>query len=107
MINVSQDRGRITARVPRSVEDALQEAAELSGATINQFVVQAALEKAKSIIDRERIIKLSANDAALLITMLDQLSKPNLALTQAFERFKNKDNNEQSPGSIKQESRPK
>ena len=104
-MKVSQDRGRITARLPHRVEEVLQQAADLSGATLNQFVVQAALDKANVIIDRERIIKLSVDDAALLVNLLDQPAKPNEALMRAFERFKNKDNNEQSPGSIKQRSR--
>ncbi len=105
MTTYTQDRGRITARVPQSVEDTLKEAADLLGATINQFVVQAALDKANSVIDRERMIKLSANDAAILITMLDQPSKPNDALTLAFKRF-SKVHNEQSPGSVKHEPQP-
>jgi uncharacterized protein (DUF1778 family) len=106
MINAPEDRGRITARVPLPVEAKLKEAAELTGATVNQFLVQAALEKADRIIDRERTIRLTAQDAALLITLLDQPSKPNVALTRAFKRFKNKDDDGKSPGSIKQKTRP-
>lgn len=82
------DRGRITARVPTAVMDTLQEAADLTGATLNQFLVQAALEKAKQIIDREHTIELTRRDAAALLTLLESPVPPNPALTRAFERHK-------------------
>jgi len=93
-MNLNRNRGRITARVPATVENILNEAAELSGATLNHFVVQAALEKAYTIIDRECTIRFSSEDAALLISMLNQSSKPNKALTSAFKRHCNKGKNE-------------
>jgi uncharacterized protein (DUF1778 family) len=94
-MNATEDRGRITARVSLSVEERLKEAAELTGATVNQFLVQAALEKADRIIDRERLITVTREDAAMLIAMLENPSKPNAALTRAFERYRTKAPNEQ------------
>jgi uncharacterized protein (DUF1778 family) len=38
-------------------------AADLTGATLNQFLVQSALEKAESIIEKDKIIYLSNKDA--------------------------------------------
>lgn len=86
----TQDRGRITARVSQPVQERLQEAADLVGATLNQFMVQSALEKADRIIERERIITLSHRDAAMLITMLENPQKPNKTLLKALERYKKK-----------------
>ena len=60
----TEERGRITARVPQTVQDTLQQAAELLGATLNQFVVQAALSEARRVIERDRVIHLSSTDAA-------------------------------------------
>lgn len=48
-------RGRITARVPLAVQEILKTAATLTGATLNQFVVQAALREAERIIEQERV----------------------------------------------------
>ena len=45
---------RIGARVPRDVYDTLNKAAELMGATVNQFLVQSALKEAQSVIEREQ-----------------------------------------------------
>lgn len=44
---------RIGARVPPEVYATLTRAAELLGATVNQFLVQSALKEAQSVIERE------------------------------------------------------
>lgn len=90
MTHAIDERGRITARVSQSVQEKLQAAADLQGATLNQFVVQSALEKAEKIIDRETMISLTRRDAAMLITMLENPSKLNAALSKALGRYKNK-----------------
>ena len=53
---------RIGARVPRDVYATLCRAARLTGATVNQFLVQSALKEARAIIEREEMIRLSARD---------------------------------------------
>jgi uncharacterized protein (DUF1778 family) len=85
------EANRITNRVPQPIALKLQEAADLTGATLNQFMVQVALEKAEKIIEREKNIYSSKNDAAMLINLLDNPSKPNAALLRAFERFKQRE----------------
>jgi|SRR5450830_561833 len=97
-MNVRENSDRITNRVPQTIALKLQEAAELTGATLNQFMVQAALEKAEKIIEKEKTIHFSKNDAAMIINLLDNPSKPNAALVKAFERFKQReiDNGKQS-----------
>lgn len=92
-MNTTQERGRITARVSYPIAEKLQQAADLTGATLNQFMIQAALEKAEKIIDHEKTIRFSLEDAAMLIELLDKPSKPNAALTAAFARYKNKESN--------------
>ena len=56
-------KDRITARVSVDTREQLIEAAAFSGTTLNQFLVQAAIEKAQSIIEKERVIRLSCRDA--------------------------------------------
>ena len=53
---------RISARVPHEVYETLKLAADLSGATVNQFLVQSAIKEAQSVIEREQIIRLSRRD---------------------------------------------
>ena len=89
-MSLVEARGRITARVPLAVQEKLQEAANLVGSTVNQFVIQCALEKAEKIIDRETMIGLTRRDAAMLIELLENPPKPNPALKQALKQYKDK-----------------
>jgi uncharacterized protein (DUF1778 family) len=97
-MSTTETRDRITNRVPQAIAKKLQEAADLSGTTLNQFMVQASLEKAEEIIQREAIIRFSKNDAAMLINMLDNPAQPNAALKRAFERFKQREKEDGNDG---------
>jgi uncharacterized protein (DUF1778 family) len=64
---------RITARVDAATQTLLTRAAALSGMpSMNAFVVNAAVEKAREIIARDQVIKLGDADTAMLIKALDQ-----------------------------------
>jgi uncharacterized protein (DUF1778 family) len=86
-MNEAVERERITARVTSSVAETLNEAASLTGTTLNNFVVQAALKEAHRIIDREKTIYVSPTDTSMLLNLLENPPPPNAALTKAFERF--------------------
>ena len=87
-MNAPNGRGHISAQVSNAVADTLLEAAELTGSTLDQFVVQSALENAQRIIERERTISLTREDAAFLLELLDSPPAPNEAMTTAFARYK-------------------
>ena len=97
-MKISENSDRVTNRIPQTVTLKLQEAADLTGATLNQFMVQASLEKAEKILEREKTIHFSMQDAAMIINLLDNPAKPNAALLRAFDRFKQReiDNGNQS-----------
>lgn len=81
------ERGRITARIPQSVIDVLENAAALVGSTLNQFVTQAALEKAEKILEEERF-KMSKEDILLLFSLLENPPEPTVALVNDFSAYK-------------------
>ncbi|MCL1860122.1 MAG: DUF1778 domain-containing protein [Proteobacteria bacterium] len=81
------ERGRITARVPLAVQETLEMAASLMGATLNQFVVQAALHEAERIIEQERVIRMSVRDTKAFLATLDQPLPPNDKLKSALENY--------------------
>lgn len=81
----SDERGRITTRVPQNVQDTLQRAADLVGSPLNQFIVQAALREAQRVIDRERVVALSRHDAAFLLKLLEKQAGPNPRLAKALQ----------------------
>jgi uncharacterized protein (DUF1778 family) len=99
------DRGRITARVPLAVQETLEIAASLTGATLNQFIVQTALREAERIIGQERVIRLSARDTEAFLTALDNPLPPNATLKAALENYTTRRNDQ--TGTLDWAPRPK
>jgi uncharacterized protein (DUF1778 family) len=87
-----EQNDQLTTRLSRNDALKLQDAADRSGMSLDEFIVQAALEKADMLLDPERTIYFSQNDATMLIKMLDNPRKPNAALMKAFKRFKEMEN---------------
>lgn len=77
---------RIPARMPSAVYDRLVEAAQAVGATLNQFLVSSALEKADAILERERVIKLSAASSEALFAIMENPPEPNEYLKNTMKR---------------------
>lgn len=78
---------RIGARVPHEVYETLCRAAELTGATVNQFLVQSALKEAQAVIEREDIIRLSPRDWNWLLELIENPPQPNAKLKAAMKRY--------------------
>lgn len=85
---LDEPRKRITARVSENVRVTLEQAAELLGATLNQFVVLAAYQEAQRILERESVIRLSQKDARKVLALLDSPPKANKPLKDAAKAFK-------------------
>src|SRR5512139_2310949 len=85
---LDEPRKRITARVSENVRATLEQAAELLGATVKQFVVQTAYEEAERILERESVIRLSHRDARKVLALLDSPPKANKALKDAVKSFR-------------------
>ncbi len=78
---------RITARVNIDVRELLERAAALSGiSSINAFVLNAAIEKAHQIVQKEQTLTLSKQDAMLLVEALDS-EESHPRLQKAFKRY--------------------
>lgn len=83
---------RLTTRITDHVQDKLQVAADLVGSTLNQFVVQAALEKAEKIIESESTIVLTRRESLRLLEMVENPPPRNEAFLHAqarYQRLKN------------------
>lgn len=85
---LDEPRKRITARVSKNVRTTLEQAAELLGATVNQFVVQTAYQEAQRILERESVIRLSQTDARRILALLASPPKANKALKDAVKALK-------------------
>ena len=79
---------RITARVDVDTQNLLGKAAAIIGiSSINSFVLSAAIEKAKQIIEREQMLTLSTQDAMLLVESLDKPTTQHDKLKNAAARY--------------------
>jgi uncharacterized protein (DUF1778 family) len=87
MKTATPKQDRIGARVPHDVYVTLCRAAKLTGATVNQFLVQSALKEAQAVIEREEVIRLSARDWDWLLDLMENPPKPNAKLKAALERY--------------------
>jgi len=85
---IEEPRKRITARVSDTVRVTLEQAAELLGSTVNQFVVQTAYQEAQRVVERESVIRLSQKDAQRVLALLDHPPKPNKRIKDAVKMFK-------------------
>lgn len=75
----------ITARIPRHVSARIEEAAAWRGVSVSSFVVEAAAKEAEQVIERERLIELSRQDAELVASLLDRPPSPAASMLKAVE----------------------
>lgn len=86
---ITKTEERIPARMPHDVYERIAEAAKTVGATLNQFIVQSALEKANNIIELERTIHLSTQAAKNVFDLLENPPQPTRQLKKALLHRKN------------------
>ena len=77
---------RIPARMPIEVYERIAAAAQTIGATLNQFLVQSALDKANDILERERVITLSNRAAEAFFDLIENPPDPNDSLKEAMRQ---------------------
>ena len=83
---LTKTEARIPARMPQEVYERIVAASQTVGATLNQFLVQAALERANEVLERERTISLSLESAEHLFRLLENPPDPNERLKEAMQR---------------------
>lgn len=79
---------RLTTRITDHVQEKLQVAAAIVGATLNQFVVQAALEKAEKVIESEATIVLTRRESLRLLETIENPQARNENFLQAQTRYR-------------------
>jgi uncharacterized protein (DUF1778 family) len=84
---LAQTGKRLTTRITEHVQETLQMAADIVGATMNQFVVQAALEKAEKVIESESTIVLSRRESLRLLDLIDNPPPRNEKFLSAQARY--------------------
>lgn len=79
---------RLTTRITDHVQERLQTAADIVGATLNQFVVQAALEKAEKIIESESTFVLTRRESLWLLELIENPPPRGEKFLQAQARYR-------------------
>jgi uncharacterized protein (DUF1778 family) len=77
---------RIPARMPLEVYERIAAAARTIGSSLNQFLVQSALDKANDILERERVINLSTMAAEAFFGLIENPPDPNDRLKEAMQQ---------------------
>lgn len=85
-MGLTKTESKIPAHMPRGVYERIVAASQTVGATVNQFLVQAALDRANDILERERTIALSLEAAEHLFELIDTPPAPNERLKRTMER---------------------
>lgn len=79
---------RLVARASAEIHQKIQEAAELQGSTVSQFLLEAALERASEVTERATRITTSREAFENMMVALDQPARPSPRLRQAARRYK-------------------
>ncbi|MEX1350834.1 MAG: DUF1778 domain-containing protein, partial [Desulfobacterales bacterium] len=85
---ILNEKQRVSARIPIHAYQTLIRAAEISGATLNQFLVQAAIEKAQMIIEKNQTINLSVKSANIFFSDMENPPKPGKKLKEAMKAYR-------------------
>ena len=79
----------ISTVIPIHMYQTLALASEIQGETVKHFLIQAAFEKAKMIIEQERVITISTQDADTFFQAIDHPPHPSATLLNAIQTYKN------------------
>ena len=79
---------RLVARTSLEIQEIIQRAADYSGATLSQFLIESAMAKARNVIERTETLHLSMAGADALFAALENPAKANSKLLKAVQHYK-------------------
>ena len=86
--NAERKETRLVARTSAEIQEIIQRAADYSGATLSQFLIEAAMERARNVIERTETLTLSIAGADALFAALENPPKANNKLLKAAQHYK-------------------
>lgn len=86
--NAERKETRLVARTSQEIQEIIQRAADYSGATLSQFLIESAMEKARTVIERTEALHLSMAGADALFAALENPPKANKKVLKAALRYK-------------------
>lgn len=79
---------RLVARTSAEIQEIIQRAADYSGATLSQFLIESAMERARKVIERTETLSLSMAGADALFAALENPPKANNKLLKAAQHYR-------------------
>ena len=79
---------RLVARTTNEIQEIIQRAADYSGATLSQFLIESAIEKAQNVIARTETLHLSMAGADALLAAMENPPPANGKLLDAAKHYK-------------------
>ncbi|MFK0573135.1 DUF1778 domain-containing protein [Endozoicomonas sp.] len=86
--NTERKETRLVARTSTDIQEIIQRAADYSGATLSQFLIDAAMEKAHDVIARTESLHLSMKGADALFAALENPPKASAKLLKAVKHYR-------------------
>lgn len=78
---------RVTNRISQQLQEKLLLAADMMGATLNQFVIQAAAEKAEKMVENEQRLLLTRRESMHILGLLENPPMMNDKLTSLMANY--------------------
>lgn len=86
---------RLVARASASIQQRIADAAELSGSTLSQFLIDAALKEAARVTDEVTQIETSRAGFMNILNALDRPARPMPKLRRAAQKYRSRINENQ------------
>ncbi|NHB91880.1 DUF1778 domain-containing protein [Photorhabdus cinerea] len=86
--NAERKETRLVARTSAEIQEIIQRAADYSGATLSQFLIESAMDKARNVIERTETLHLSMAGADALFAALENPPKASKKLLKAALGYK-------------------
>ncbi|PHS16863.1 MAG: hypothetical protein COA86_11420 [Kangiella sp.] len=86
--NIERKETRLVARTSNEIQEFIQRAADYSGATVSQFLIDSAMEKSRKVIERTETLNLSMAGADALLSALESAPQTSSKLLKAASRYK-------------------
>jgi len=86
--NTKRKETRLVARTSAETQEIIQRAADYSGTTLSQFLIESAMERARNVIERTETLNLSMAGADALFAALENSPKANNKLLKAAQHYR-------------------
>lgn len=86
--NADRKETRLVARTSTEIQEIIQRAANYSGASLSQFLIESAMDKARIVIERTETLRLSMAGADALFSALENPPKASKKALKAARHYK-------------------